>query len=170
MRKTPADHKNALLADLVTARENLLSVVSSLPPGLQDEACIGTWSAKDLVAHLIGWDFTNLQAVKEILAGQRPSCFQYYDHDWQSYNARLVETYRKEPFESLLAAAADSHRQFLSFLQALPPEAILEGKSPKELGRSVTVRNLLRSEAADEGKHCEQVRAFRSKVLPETLV
>jgi hypothetical protein len=170
MRKTPSDDKNVLLADLIAARENLLAVVSSLPPGCQDASCIGTWSVKDLVAHLVGWDLTNLQAVNEILAGQRPSFFQYYDPDWQHFNARLVETYRKEPFDALLSAAADSHQQFLAFLQSLPPDTVLKGKSPKELGRSVTIRNLLLSEAADERKHCEQVLAFGAKVRAETLV
>ncbi len=166
MRKSPSERKDALLNDLVAARESLLAVVRELPPGCLDAPCIGTWSVKDLLAHLIGWDVTNLQAVKEILAGQRPSFFQYYDPDWRSYNARLVGTYRKEPFEALLAESADTHKQLIAFLQSLPANDILLGKSPKEQGRSVTIHNLLRSEAEDERKHCAQVHTFGSTVLP----
>lgn len=120
----------------------------------------------DLFAHLVGWDFTNLQAVQEIISGQRPSFFKFYDPDWHSYNARLVETYRKEPFDDLLAEAAASHGQLVMFLQALPAAVILQGKSPKEQGRSVTIRNLLRAEAADERKHCAQLQDFLAKVVP----
>jgi hypothetical protein len=171
MRKTPSDHVQALhvqalIDDLIAVRASLLAAVRELPPDCLDEPCIGTWAVKDLLAHLIGWDETNLQAVKDILAGQRPSFFQYYDPDWRSYNASLVKTYRIEPFQTLLAEAAKSHSHLVEFLQSLPAEAILQGKSPREQGRSVTIRNLLRAEAADERKHCIQVQEFRAKVLP----
>lgn len=166
MRKSASDHQQALIADLVAARERLLAVARQLPPGCLDQPCIGTWNVKDLIAHLVGWDFTNLQAVQEIVSGQRPSFFQFYDSDWHSYNARLVETYRREPVEELLAEVADSHGQFVTYLQTLPAAVILQGKSPKEQGRSVTIRNLLRAEAADERKHCAQLQAFLAKVVP----
>ena len=161
MRKSASDHKDALLADLAAARENLLAVIRELPPHCLDEPCIGFWTVKDLIAHLVGWDITNLQAVKEILAEQRPSFFQHYDPDWQSYNARLVETYRREPLEALISEVGVSHVQLLSFLQSLPADVVIRGKSPKEQGRPVTIRNLLRAEAADERKHCQQVQTFR---------
>ena len=67
-----------------------------LPPLLHDQVLLGIWTIKDLLAHLIGWDFTNLQAIQQILAGQYPTFFKYYDKDWQSYNARLVLEYRVE--------------------------------------------------------------------------
>jgi hypothetical protein len=57
----------------------------------------------------VGWDTTNLQAIQEILAGQYPTFSQYFDRDWQSYNARLVEQYKKDPFAELLAEVERSH-------------------------------------------------------------
>jgi hypothetical protein len=165
MRNTASKHKQVLIDHLTAAREDLLTVIRQLPAGSLNQPCIGTWCVKDLVAHLVGWDFTNLRAAQEILAGQRPSFFQYYDADWHSYNARLVETYRREPFEALLAEASSSRGQLIAFLQSMSPQQILEGKSPKEQGRTITIRNLLRSEAEDERKHCAQVRAFLAAVL-----
>ena len=165
MRKTASEHKQDIIADLVAARENLLAIIRQLPPGCLDIPCIGTLNIKDLVAHLVGWDFTNLQAVQEILAGQRPSFFQYYDTDWRSYNARLVETYRKETFDAMLAEVTVSRQQLITFLYALPAADILQGKSPKEQGRTVTIRYLLHAEAADERKHSVQVDAFRASVI-----
>lgn len=161
MRRTPAEQKQMIIDDLAAARNTLLAAVRDLPPDSRDATCIGIWTIKELVAHLIGWDFTNLQAVKEILAGQRPSFFQHYDTDWRSYNARLVETYRIEPLEALLESAVASHQQLVAFLQGLPPAVILEGKSPKEQGRVITIRRLLNAEAQDERKHCAQVQAYR---------
>jgi hypothetical protein len=160
MRKTAADRKNELIAGLANARQELLDAVRSIPPELQDTPCIGHWCAKDLVAHLIGWDKTNLSAVQEILNGERPSFFQFYDKDWQSFNTNLVNQHRREPFSDLLVDAEGSHHGLVAYLLSLAEVQILEGKSPREKGRPVTIRRLLGAEAEDERKHAEQVRTF----------
>jgi hypothetical protein len=123
---------------------------------------MGEWSAKDLIAHLIGWDFTNLAAVQEILDGRYPGFFQYYDKDWRSYNARLVEEYKVEPFSALLVEVEDSHHQLVSFLEASPAEQVVGGKARNITGRTISIRSLLRYEGRDEIDHASQVRAFTS--------
>jgi hypothetical protein len=51
--------KDALVANLVEARKNILNTASALPAKQRDEIFLGSWSVKDLLAHLIGWDQTN---------------------------------------------------------------------------------------------------------------
>ena len=51
--------KDALIANLVEARKNILNAASALPARQRDEIFLGSWSVKDLLAHLIGWDYTN---------------------------------------------------------------------------------------------------------------
>ena len=51
--------KDALIANLVEARKNIQNVASALPAKQRDEISLGSWSVKDLLAHLIGWDHTN---------------------------------------------------------------------------------------------------------------
>jgi hypothetical protein len=154
--------KQALIQGLANARSSLLEAIRSLPENQIDEEFLGSWSVKELLAHLIGWDWTNLQAVREILAGQYPSFFQKYDKDWQSYNRELVERYRKEDWAELLIAALGSHRELISTLQALSADELVNGKARKETGRTVTIRNLLLSEAKDEATHTQQVNAFKN--------
>ena len=160
MSRSLEQHKQQLITDLISARQSIFAEILSLPEERLDEPCTGRWCAKDLLAHLIGWDYTNLQAVQEILAGQRPTFFRYYDQDWQSYNAHLVATYRKEPFQELRKDAETSHTRLVAFLQSLSAEEVVNRKSPPEQGRAVTIRNLLKSEASDERKHAEQLHAF----------
>ena len=166
MAKTISDHKEEIISDLIRARQAITSEIKALPAERIEEPCVGFWCLKDLLAHLIGWDFTNLQAVEEILGRQRPTFFQYYDKDWQSYNARLVAAYRKEPFDALLADAKNSHHQLVTFLQSLSASELVNGKSPPEQGRTVTIRTLLRSEAGDERKHAGQIHAFLYSAKP----
>lgn len=161
MQKNIDRQKEELIAALVAARQHVLSVIHNLPAERLDAQCIGNWCAKDLLAHLIGWDYTNLKAIQEILAGQRPTFFQYYDKDWQSYNAKLVQTYRREPFSALIEDVAASHSRLVIFLQSLSADEVIHAKSPRELGRTITIRNLLRSEASDEHKHAEDLALHR---------
>jgi hypothetical protein len=162
-RRTLEDKKNEFIDGLVTARRAVLAAVQSLPANRMDEIFLGTWTVKDLLAHLAGWDFTNLQAVQEILAGQRPTFFRYFDQDWHTYNQQLVEQYRIEPWPALWAEVNDSHEQLISFLRGLSAQELVNGKTRSEKGRTVTIRNLLLSEAGDERRHAEQVAAFRAQ-------
>ena len=58
--KTQA-RKETLLAGRVETRGKILEAAASLAPVQQDEVFLGVWSVKDWLAHLIGWDITNLE-------------------------------------------------------------------------------------------------------------
>ncbi len=64
--------KDEIISGLVETRRQILDTASSLSLAEQDEIFLGVWSVKDLLAHLVGWDFTNLEAAKAILAGKTP--------------------------------------------------------------------------------------------------
>jgi hypothetical protein len=120
----------------------------------QDEMFLGIWSVKDLIAHLIGWDYTNLAAVKDILVERQPAFWEFYDHDWQTYNARLVKQYRRDDFDELVAAAGVSHQQLLAYLEGLPADTYVQERK---------ILTLLRAEIKDEATHYEQVAAFKER-------
>ena len=64
--------KDGIIGGLVAARGEILDTVRLLSPAQQDEVFLGEWSVKDLLAHLVGWDYTNQEAVAEILEGKKP--------------------------------------------------------------------------------------------------
>lgn len=163
MRKSEDDRKAEIIEALVSARQSILAAVDCMTPEQYDFPCIGVWCVKDLLAHLIGWDETNLQAVQQILAGERPQFFQYYDRDWQSYNAALVSRHRRDSIESLRLNAGESHQRLVSFLRSLTAAQVLTEKSSPENGRPVSILTLLRAETKDERVHAAQVRAFLEK-------
>lgn len=158
MRKTKEDRKREIIDELVQSRHGLLDAIVALQPERLDEVFIGEWTVKDLIAHLVGWDFTNLAAIREILDGEYPSFFQFYDKDWRSYNASLVKQYKIEPFPDLMAEIQDSHHQLVTFLEALPSEQVISGKSRSPSGRTMSIRSLLHFEARDEQEHTHQVQ------------
>ena len=83
--------KEELIAGLIEVRTQILDAVSDLPPDKQDEVFLGSWSIKDLLAHLLGWDYANIDAVEDIRAGKPPRVFEHWNPDWAKYNAELVK-------------------------------------------------------------------------------
>ena len=146
--------KDEVISGLVDARRRILDVTSSLPPDKQDEIFLGTWSAKDLLAHLAGWDYTNLGAVKEILAGQRQSFRAHYDRDWASYNARLVAKYGREDFDEIIDLAEESHGELIDSLRAVRADEYVKKR---------TIVTLLEAEVKDERVHHQQLKEFAQR-------
>lgn len=152
--------KEKLMADLVETRGQILDAASSLSPAEQDEVFLGTWSVKDLLAHLVGWDFANLESVRAILDGQLPGFYTHYDRDWQGFNAGLIAEYRVDDFAALVASVTDSHRQLLDFVATVPAEAFDDDRGVRFRGYKVTIGRTLQAEADDEKTHCAQIKAF----------
>jgi hypothetical protein len=157
--------KSELLSSLTETRTAILHAVLQLSPASQNITFLGTWSLKDLLAHLAGWDFTNLAAARDIQAGKLPEFYAHYDKDWKTYNAGLVAKYKREDFEELLAVVRDSQRQLIAYLESVPAEAF-ERDFGVRSGRNykVTIARLLEAEWKDEQKHLEQIREFAAKL------
>jgi hypothetical protein len=155
-----AMRKEELIADLADTRSRLLAAATSLPAPQQDQVFLGVWSVKDLLAHLVGWDYANLEAVKAILAGKLPAFYAHHDRDWQTFNARLVAEYKKDDLSELDASLAASHRQLLDYVRTIPAEAFDEDRGVRFKGYKVTIGRTLQYEADDEKVHLDQITSF----------
>lgn len=160
MRMTAQAKKDRIISELVEARRKILDVASSLSPEQQDEIFLGIWSVKDLLAHLAGWDYANMEAANQVLAGQLPSFYAYHDRDWRSYNARLVAQYRRDSFAELLSLVEDSHQKLIDLLETIAAEEFHRDRAVRFKGYKVTIARLLQAEIDDEKTHHTQVKEF----------
>jgi len=158
--------KDEIVAALIQARRKILDVAHTLPPEKQDQVFLGVWSVKDLLAHLIGWDYTNIEATKSILAGELPEFYSYRDRDWQTYNAFLVEQHKKDDFVEVLYAVEASQRALMSFLGTVPAEEFDRDRGIHFKRYKVTIARLLRAEAEDEEEHYRQIKEFAESESP----
>lgn len=149
--------KEQVLSNLIETRQSILAEVSDLSKEQQDQVFLGIWSLKDLLAHLIGWDHANLEAVKSVLAGRVPAFYEHHDRDWQTYNAILVRKHRKGTFRELVVRAKDSQEKLIVFLQTVPPENFDKDFGVRFRGYKVTVQRLLEAERGDEQTHLQQI-------------
>lgn len=151
--------KDKIISGLIEARECILAAASVLPVEKQDEIFLGVWSVKDLLAHLVGWDFTNIEATKEILDGKLPSFYAHHDRDWRTY-AGLVVQYKKDDWAELLSSVEESHRRLTDSLRTVPAEEFDKDRGLRAGPYKVTIARLLQVEINDEKKHCAQTREF----------
>ncbi|UCH60398.1 MAG: DinB family protein [Anaerolineales bacterium] len=150
--------KEEILTDLLNARQQILSTAARVPAEKQDEIFLGVWSLKDLLAHLIGWDYSNVEAVKDILSGSSPAVFQHWNPDWSAYNARLVKEYKLDDFTEMMECIQGSHQGLIDTLHTIPAEEFEKDfgiRSPS--GAKITVAWYLQFEIDDEEQHYQQV-------------
>ncbi len=158
---TLAEKRKAhLISKLARARGGLLDRARSLPPSKQSRIFLGVWSPRHILAHLIGWDWTNLQAVSELRRHKVPSFYKYHDKDWASYNSKLVPRHNRGSFHQLLTSAQKSHARLLAKLRTVPAEDIVEDRGIRFRGWTVTIERLLEAEAEDERTHNRQLQGL----------
>ncbi len=152
--------KDVLISKLVAARAKIVEAARALPAGRRDEVFLGEWSVMDLLAHLIGWDYTYPGAVDELLLGERPSFYAQYDEDWATYNRYLVRQYFRPDWAELLGAVNESHQKLLDYLQTLPEDEFNKDHGVHEAGKPLTIARLLKGEVKDNEEHYRQIREW----------
>jgi len=164
VRDSPEAMKQQLIADLSGARQEVLAAAMALRREKRNVPFLGTWSAHDIVAHLVGWDYTNLAALEAIRAGRLPAFYDHFDRDWQTFNAGLVAQHKQQTLEETVARAQASHQALLTALAALPAKDVSHDYGVRSAGRRrVTIAMLLSVEARDERKHAGQIREFAAQ-------
>jgi len=152
--------KEQLLVELRETRNGILKEATALSAEKQGMIFLGIWSVKDLLAHLAGWDYTNLDAVKAVLAGEVPSFYEHHGRDWQTYNAILVAKCKRDSFKELLALVENSQQELIEFLRSVVPESFGKDFGVRFRGYKVTIQRLLEAEIKDEQVHCQQIKDF----------
>jgi uncharacterized damage-inducible protein DinB len=152
--------KDQIITRFIEARKELLKAAAMIPTEAQDEVFLGIWSVKDLVAHLVGWDYTNLEAAQEILDGKLPTVLSRYDPDWQTFNAGLVAQHRRSNWSELLSIMDQSQQKLIGFLKRLSPEELDRDRGLRSGRYRVTIAWLLKFEIYDEQRHHRQIVRF----------
>jgi len=155
--------KEWIISELQRVRSELLTEVAALSRKERDTVFLGIWSVRDMLAHLAGWDFANLDAVKGIIAGRLPSFYDHHDRDWQTYNAMLVKKYRSNTFRELRATLKGSQQKLVEYLQTIPPEYFNRDFGVRFRGYRVTIQRLLQADIKDVQIHHQQIVNFFGK-------
>lgn len=117
------------------------------------EVWLGTWSVKDLVAHLVGWHRELIPALERLARGERPVPEGVSYEDVDAWNAKFAAAARGTAVADTLLEFDRSHEAFLHAAAAVPAERFQPGKTA---WRIVDLNS-----AHHYREHGDQIRSWR---------
>ena len=123
----------------------------------------GSWSPRDILAHLAGWNRYVIKGSGQIRKGELP----FYDIDpgenYSNVNAVLVREYPSTEKPELLAELRASARELGQHLLALDPEAWDRDYGVRHRGATITVRNTVDELIEDYAHHTAQIEEWEAR-------
>ncbi len=117
------------------------------------EVWLGTWSVRDIVAHIAGWHREMGPALERMARGERPVPEGVSYGDVDGWNEKFAAAKRHEPVADVLLDLDKSHEAFMHAAAQVPDDRFVEGKTAWKIvdGNS----------AHHYREHADQIRAWR---------
>jgi uncharacterized protein (TIGR03083 family) len=145
--------------ELTDAVESFARLIATL----DDETFLGPlgrWSARDVVAHLIGWNRYTVQGAKQIVRGELP----FYDvdpgEDYANVNRLHLREYPSRVKDELLTELRASARELSEALSGLDPDTWSRDYGVRHKGQTVTIQSTVGDLIVDYTHHEEQIRGL----------
>lgn len=117
------------------------------------EVWLGSWSIKEIVAHMSGWHHELGPALERLARGEKPIPEGVDYNDPNPWNARFVAARRGTPVAQLLQELDASHAYFMAQVAKIPEERFVPGKTAHRLTDMITAHHYK--------EHGDQIRAWR---------
>jgi hypothetical protein len=146
--------KEELLNEAAREYKALHEALQGLNESQMTEVWLGTWSVRDIVAHIAGWHTEMAPALERLTRGERPIREGVSYDDVDAWNARFTEARRRTTVADVLLELDKTHESFLRAAAAVPAERFQPGKTAWKIVDG--------SSAHHYREHAEQVRAWRA--------
>src|SRR5256885_12463398 len=102
----------------------------------------GTWSVRDIIAHVTWWEEEALTHLPLVLAGGRPPRYSVTHGGIDAFNAKMTEQRKPWSLAQGLTQQDEGHRPLVAFVQSAPQEQLSgDTRFPRRL-RLATYRPL----------------------------
>ena len=123
---------------------------------------VTSWTVRDIVAHLIGWNRYIVRGTRQILRGELP----FYDvdpgPDYSNVNASLIREYADTDLSVLLEGLVASTKELTDFLRTLDAHTWDCDFGVRHKGEILTVKSTVNDLIADYHHHQIQIEEFRT--------
>ncbi len=151
--------KQATLKTLDDEYRNLRTLIDDLTPDQLARVWFGTWSAKDIVAHVAGWEREMTGALERMARGERPAPEGVDYSDSDAWNAKFAGAARAIDARTVLASWQQTHMNYVKAAQALPDDRFGESD-----GKPKTASRLIETSGFGHYReHAAQVRDWRRR-------
>jgi len=150
--------REALLKRLHRAWEAFHESYAGLSdPDLLKAGVTGTWSVKDIIAHVTWWEEEALTHLPVILAGGRPPRYSVTYGGIDAFNARMTELRKDLSLGEVLRQRDLVHGRLVALLETAPEPALV--------GQTRFRRRLRLDTYGHYPKHTRAIRAWRERRL-----
>jgi hypothetical protein len=146
--------KDELLNSAAREYKGFHEAVQGLNEEQMSEVWLGTWSIREIVAHIVGWQGEMTPALERMTRGERPIPEGVSYDDVDAWNAKFASTAGTVSAADLLLALDRSHEAFMHAAAAVPDDRFQSGKSAY---RIVDLNSAHHYKA-----HGDEIRAWRS--------
>ena len=87
---------------------------------MQEPGVTGSWSVKDIIAHVTVWEEEALTHLPAILAGRKPPRYSVTHGGINAFNAQMTQRSRDLALADVLRRRDDAHRRLLAFIEGVP--------------------------------------------------
>ena len=144
--------------DLLNAAAREYKAFHETIHGLNEEQMaavwLGSWSVKDIVAHICGWHREMIPLLERIARGERPVPAGVSYDDVDAWNATFAAARADMAVADVLLEFDKSHEDFMHAAAQVPDDRFVEGK---------TAWKVVDGNSAHHYKeHADQIRAWRT--------
>ena len=118
------------------------------------EVWLGTWSVKEIVAHISGWHREMQPALERLARGERPIPDDVSYDDVDAWNARFAAGAQDREVSDLLLELDRTHQDFMHAANRVPTERWEPGKTTHRIVDANTANHY--------HEHADQIRAWRA--------
>ena len=152
--ETTATDKDSLLNEAAREYRAFHEAVHGLNEEQMTEVWLGTWSVKEIVAHISGWHREMGPALERIARGERPVPEGVSYDDVDEWNARFAAAAATTSVADLLLELDKSHEYFMKSAAAVAAERFQPGKTAYKI---VDLNS-----AHHYREHADQIRGWRA--------
>lgn len=153
-RETDAPDKESLLNAAAREYRALHEAIHGLNEDHMTEVWLGTWSIREIVAHMAGWHREMAPALERLARGERPVPEGVSYEDVDAWNAKFASAGRSTPVADLLLELDKTHEFFIQAAAKVPAERFQPGKTAYKI---VDLNS-----AHHYREHGDQIRAWRA--------
>jgi hypothetical protein len=125
------------------------------------------WAPRDVVAHLIGWNYLTREGIAGIRQGISPAYIEDYPNNFATANAASVATYAATERNVLLAELQRSADLLLADLHRLAPADWMHDFGARNpIGRPVFIQRQVDGLSDDYLAHAQEVEAWANSPSP----
>jgi hypothetical protein len=121
--------KQETLKTLQAGFDELLATLNGLDEAALTRVFYGTWSVKDILAHVAGWHHTMAGAMERMARGERPTPEGVDYSDSDRWNASFAAAMAPQNASTVIADLRQSFATYVRAAQAIPDDRWGEGKT-----------------------------------------